>query len=413
VLLSKSGELLGQPFHYRDSRTRGLMQQAFRRVPRARIFAETGCQFMELNTLYQLMALRRDSPEVLESTNSLLLMPDFFHWCLSRARVAEFTNATTTQFFHPTKRAWSKSLLGKLGLPATLLPKVVQPGTVLGPIISGVASATGLKSIPVVAPATHDTASAIAAVPTTRKPGAWAYISSGTWSLMGLELPEARLESRVLELNFTNEGGVDGTYRFLKNITGLWLLHRCRLAFEQKGDRLDYDRMIQLGSSATPLRSFVDPDDPRFVNPRDMPAAIRAFCSETGQPLPRTKGALIRCALESLALKYHVVLSWLEELNNRRVEVIHIVGGGSRNALLNQFTADACARPVLAGPVEATALGNVLFQARADSEVGSLADLREIVRRSFPVRTFEPRPAHSDAWSEARSRFHSLINLRR
>jgi rhamnulokinase len=202
---------------------------------------------------------------------------------------------------------------------------------------------------------------------------------------------------------------VDGTYRFLKNITGLWLLHQCRVAFEQNGDRLDYDRMIQLASAASPLRSFVDPDDSRFVNPADMPAAIRQFCSGTGQPVPQTKGALIRCALESLALKYQVVLSWLEELNGRRVEVIHIVGGGSRNALLNQFTADACARPVFAGPVEATALGNLLIQARADREVGSLSQLREIVRQSFPVSTFEPKPKLVSAWSEASSRFRSII----
>jgi rhamnulokinase len=409
VLLSKSGELLGQPFHYRDSRTHGLMRQAFRRVPRARIFAETGCQFMELNTLYQLMALRRDSPELLESADCLLLMPDFFHWCLSGVRVAEFTNATTTQFFHPTQRAWSKSLLGKLGLPVKSLPKVVQPGTVLGLISSGVTSATGLKSIPVVVPATHDTASAVAAVPTNRRAASWAYISSGTWSLMGLELPQARLEPRVPELNLTNEGGVDGTYRFLKNITGLWLLHRCRFAFEQEGQRLDYDQMLELATAAAPLHSFVNPDEPRFVNPPDMPKAIKQFCSESDQPVPRTKGALIRCALESLALKYEVVLGYLEELNHRRVEVIHIVGGGSRNALLNQFTADACGRPVLAGPVEATALGNVLMQARADAEIGSLSELREAVRRSFPVRRFEPQPKLASAWAEARDRFHSII----
>ena len=413
VLLSKTGELLGQPFHYRDLRTRGLMRRAFCRVPRARIFAETGCQFMELNTLYQLMALHRDSPELLASARSLLLMPDFFHWCLSGARAAEFTNATTTQFFHPARRTWSKSLLSRLGLPAKPLPKVVQPGTVLGRIQPGVASTTGLKPIPVVAPATHDTASAVAAVPASEKSGAWAYISSGTWSLMGLELPQARIEPRVLELNFTNEGGVDGTYRFLKNITGLWLLHRCRLAFERNGDRLDYNRMIHLAAAVPPLRSFVDPDNPRFVNPPDMPAAIRQFCCETGQTVPRTKGALIRCTLESLALKYQVVLRWLEELNNAPVEVIHIVGGGSRNALLNQFTADSCSLPVLAGPIEATALGNVLVQARADSEVGSLSELREIVRRSFPVRIFEPRKQTASAWSAARSRFHTILGNRR
>ncbi len=406
VLLSKTNELLGQPFHYRDSRTNGVMARAFRRLSREKIFAATGLQFMEINTLYQLLALQKDHPELLAAADCLLMMPDFFHWCLSGARVAEFTNATTTQFFHPTKRTWSYELLRRFSLPTKLLPEVVQPGTRLGPVRKSVAQRTGLNEISVIAPASHDTGSAVAAVPTTQAgQGAWAYLSSGTWSLMGLEVREAQLSKQVLNFNLTNEGGVDGTYRLLKNITGLWLVQQCKRTFEAKGKRVEYAHLVRLAKSAPPLRSFLDPDDPRFANPPDMPTAIRNFCKETRQPGPDSEGALVRCALESLALKYQQVLQCLEQVGGQRVEVIHIVGGGSRNALLNQFTADACNRPVLAGPVEATVMGNVLMQARACSEISSLAELRSIVRHSSEIETFIPNPSQVSAWQEARERF--------
>jgi len=410
TLLSKSNELLSQPYHYRDTRTRGMMAQAFERVPREEIFAETGLQFMELNTLYQLLALKKNSPEILNAAECLLMMPDFFHWCLTGKRVAEFTEATTTQFFHPTRRAWSHDLLNRFELPTGILPEVVAPGTVLGPMLEAVARRAGLPQIDVVAPASHDTGSAVAAVPTAGAgQGTWAYLSSGTWSLMGLELDKAQLSQRVLEFNLTNEGGVDGTYRLLKNITGLWLVHQCKRSFEAGGRRLEYAELVRLAHEARPLRSLIDPDDSQFLNPPDMPAAIRDFCRESGQPVPETKGALIRCALESIALKYQTVLGCLEEVGGKRVEVIHIVGGGSRNMLLNQFTADACNRAVVAGPVEATVLGNVLVQARACSEIGSLAELRTIVRNSNKLQNFEPRRANVEMWQRARSRFAELL----
>ncbi len=409
VLLSKANELLGHPYHYRDGRTRGLMERAFRRVPRAEIFAATGLQFMELNTLYQLLALRRDHPDVLAAADCLLMMPDFFHWCLCGARLAEFTDATTTQFFHPTSGAWAYSLLNKLDLPTRILPKVVPPGTRLGPLLDSVARHTGLAKIPVIAPASHDTAAAVAAVPNPKaREGAWAYISSGTWSLMGLELDKALLSQRVLDFNLTNEGGVDGTYRLLKNISGLWLVQQCKRAFEANGLKVEYEHLVRLAKAAPALRSMIDPDDARFMNPPDMPAAIKGFCRETHQPVPSSEGALVRCALESLALKYRTVLDRLEEATAKRVEVVHIVGGGSRNALLNQFTADACNRPVLAGPVEATVLGNVLVQARACSEIGSLAELRAVVRDSCEVHTFEPRRAEVARWEQARRHLAEL-----
>jgi rhamnulokinase len=411
VLLSKSGELLGQPFHYRDSRTRGMLEQAFRRIPRAQIFAATGVQFMELNTLYQLLALRQNSPELLDAAQTFLTMPDFLNWCLSGARLCEFSIATTTQCFDPSRRGWALELLHQFDLPVGIFPEIVPPGTRLGPLRPELAEKSGLPSAIVIAPAAHDTASAVAAVP-ARDTGKtnWAYISSGTWSVMGVELSHALLTPRALELNLTNEGGVNFTYRLSKNISGLWLIQQCRRAFEARGRNCDYAELVRLASNAPALRSFVDPDAPRFLNPPDMAAAIQAFCRETGQPVPEAEGELVRCALESLALKYQATLSGLEELIGHPVEVIHIVGGGSQNHLLNQFTADACNRPVLAGPVEATVLGNVLVQARSSAEVVNLADLRAVVRDSFEVRSFEPEAKTAEAWAAARARFSAFAS---
>jgi rhamnulokinase len=409
VLLSKSDELLGQPHHYRDRRTNGVMQKAFSKVSREKIFAQTGLQFMPFNTLYQLLALQKQSPELLAAADCLLMMPDFFHWCLCGARVAEFTNATTTQFFHPKKRTWSFDLFKKFGLPTKILPRVVGPGTKVGRLRAAISERTGLDRIPVVAPATHDTGSAVAAVPTSqREPGTWAYLSSGTWSLMGIEVREAQLSDKVLRFNLTNEGGVDGTYRLLKNIIGLWLVQQCKRAFEAKGRKVSYERLVDLAKRAKPLRSIIDPDDPRFLNPANMPLAIQGFCRETRQPMPGSEGELVRCALESLALRYAVMLECLEDIGGRSIEVIHIVGGGSRNELLNQFTADACGRAVVAGPVEATVLGNVLMQARAAGEIGSLSELRSVVRESCEVKTFAPQLKEAMGWEEARERFERL-----
>jgi rhamnulokinase len=409
VLLSKSNELLGQPFHYRDARTNDMMERAFKRVPRAEIFAATGLQFMQFNTLYQLLTVQRNNPELLAAADCLLMMPDFFHWCLSGARLAEFTDATTTQFLDPVKKDWSRKLLGRFDLPTRMLPEIVPPGTRVGSLLDSVASGTGLSRIDVIAPASHDTGAAVAAVPVAQKrEGSWAYLSSGTWSLMGLELSKAQLSQRVLEFNLTNEGGVDGTYRLLKNISGLWLVQQCKRAFDRAGKKLEYAQLVRLAKAAPALRSFVDPDDPRFLNPLEMPAAIQQFCRETGQSVPDSEGGLVRCALESLALKYQTELKRLEEVGGKRVEVIHIVGGGSRNALLNQFTADACQRLVLAGPVEATVLGNVLVQARASGEIGSLAELRAVVRNSCELRAFEPKSTNAGKWEQARRRFAAL-----
>ncbi len=410
VLMTATDELLGQPYHYRDARTESMMNYAFARVSRSDIFTATGLQFMEINTLYQLLAMQSRDPELLNLADAFLMMPDFFHWCLCGSRVVEFTNASTTQFFHPTNRDWSYEMLKRLELPVDMLPQVVDPGTKLGQLRADIAQRTGLPRIDVVAPATHDTGSAVAAIPTANTGRAnWAYISSGTWSLMGAEVDEPVLTTMALDRNFTNEGGVDGTYRLLKNIMGLWLVQECRRSFERNDKPLDYTTMTQYANAAPAFRSLIDPDDTVFLAPSDMPTAIADWCREHGQPAPETEGQFIRCALESLALKYRLVLEWLEELTGERVEVIHIVGGGTKNELLNQFTADACNRPVITGPVEATALGNVLIQARTAGEIGSLSEIRDVVRVSTVMQTYEPRNAA--VWKEAHQRFRELLRV--
>ncbi|HEX3797065.1 MAG TPA: rhamnulokinase family protein [Verrucomicrobiae bacterium] len=408
ALLSKSSELLGQPYHYRDARTRGMLDEAFARVPRAEIFAETGLQFMELNTLYQLLALQKNSPELLAQADCLLFTPDYLHWCLSGVRACEFTIASTSQLLHPTG-AWSKKLLDQFNLPAKIFPEVVRPGTRIGTLRDSVSTRTGLGKIAITVPAAHDTGSAVAAAPTKHTGRAnWAYLSSGTWSLLGVEVAKAHVSPRVLELNLTNEGGVDGTYRLLKNIMGLWLVQQCRRSFESRGKKLDYAALMPLAAAEPALVSLVDPNDAAFLNPPDMPRTIQEFCRATTQPAPQSEGALVRCALESLALAYQTTVAALEEVTGERIEVIHIIGGGSRNDLLNQFTADACARPVLAGPVEATALGNLLIQARGCGEIGSLAEMRATITRSEEMRAFEPNPATADAWQQAKARYAKL-----
>jgi rhamnulokinase len=404
VLLNKQEEILGQPYHYRDVRTQGALERTFKKVPRAEIFKQSGLQFMELNSLYQLLAWKEHSPAILDATDTLLFMPDFLHWAMCGVKRAEFTIASTSQFVHPLKRDWSLPLLKKLGLPTHFLPKIVMPGTTLGQFRKSLAERTGLAGVKVVAPPSHDTASAVAGVPTAHTGTShWAYLSSGTWSLMGVEVKQPVLTARALELNMTNEGGIDGTYRLLKNIMGLWLVQQCKRSFDAAGRKYDYAQLADMAAKARPLRSIVNLNDPRFLNPPDMPKAIQNFCRESKQPVPRTEGELVRCCYESLALKYREVLGSLEELTGNRIDVIHIVGGGSQSKLLNQFTADACQRTVVSGPVEATALGNLLTQVKADGELASLAEMREVVRASSEVQRFEPA-----AWNEAAVKFAGL-----
>ena len=407
VLMSAKNEMLGLPYCYRDSRTSGLMAHAFTQVPKSKIFADTGLQFMEINTLYQLVAMQQQDPELLELAEYFLMIPDYFHWLLSGSRVVEFTNATTSQCYHATDKSWAYEMLKGLQIPTDMFPPVVEPGTKLGSLREEIARRTGLGRIDVVAPATHDTGSAVAAVPTknTGSPN-WAYISSGTWSLMGVEVQNAILTPQAMALNVTNEGGIDGTYRLLKNIMGLWLVQQSRVSFERSGHAVDYSQLTQAAADAEPFRSLVNPDDARFLSPDDMVASIRDFCESTGQPIPESEGQVIRCALESLALKYRVVLESLEQLTGVPIEVIHIVGGGTQNELLNQLTANACGRAVITGPVEATGFGNVLIQARAHGEIASLSELRSVVRNSCEIKRYEPQDA--ELWAQALAKFSAL-----
>ena len=413
VLLSKSGEIIGQPYNYRDPRTEGALEAAFKIVPREEIFARSGLQFADFNTLYQLAAHQRQSPETLQVAETFLMMPDFLNWCLSGEKAVEFTNATTTQFVDPATRGWSTELLGKFDIPTHIFPKIVAPGTALGPVRESLRGLTGLGNVQVVAPATHDTGSAVVGVPTRHSGRAnWAYISSGTWSLMGTEVQQARLGQSVLERNFTNEGGVDGTYRLLKNIMGLWLVQQMKRTFDAGGTTFEYAQLVELASRAEPLRSLIDPDDARFFRPGNMPQMVREFCIETKQPVPETEGQFVRCALESLALKYGQVLGWTEEITGETCEVIHIVGGGCRNHLLNQFTADCCQRPVIAGPIEGTVLGNLLVQARSAGDVSSLDEIRSVIRGSFgdELVEFQPDASAAARWEDAKGRFAALVS---
>lgn len=407
VLMNQNDELLGQPWNYRDSRTEGMLQKAFSRVPKPEIFAETGLQFMQLNSLYQLLAMCERDPQLVDQAARFLMIPDFFHWCLCGSRVVEFTNATTTQMLNAKSRDWAFEMLRQFEIPTEMFPDIVSPGTALGTLRNEVAEFTGLGKLNVVTPATHDTGSAVAAVPTSRTGAAdWAYISSGTWSLMGVEVQDAILTPQALARNVTNEGGVDGTYRLLKNIMGLWLVQRCKVAFAARGKDIDYAELTRLATEASAFRSLVDPDRSEFLGPPDMTEAIAGECRRTGQPAPETEGQFVRCALESLALKYRMTLAQMEELTGTRVEVIHIVGGGTQNQLLNQFTADACGRPVVAGPIEATALGNVLLQARAAGDIASLSEIREVVRNSETIGEY--LPTETNEWDDAWTRFQKL-----
>lgn len=403
-LLGRGDVLLSNPYHYRDKRTDGMLQEAFKRVPRRQIFEYTGTQFIQFNTLFQLLSMRLQNSPFLEMAETLLMMPDLFNFWLTGVKTSEFSIATTTHFYNPRVGDWARPLLERMGLPTHILPGIVPSGTVLGELLPSVAEETGLKGTKVVASVCHDTGAAVAAVPA--EGGDWCYISSGTWSLMGVELPEPIINSWSLGLNFTNEGGYGGTIRFLKNLSGLWLVQESRRTWARAGQEHPYTELTEMAAQAQPFKAFIEPDHLSFLYPGDMPARIRRFCQQTQQSVPKSKGEVVRCALESLALKYRWVLERLEEILGRRLEVIHIVGGGSQNVLLCQFAANATNRQVLAGPVEATAIGNIMVQALALGYVGSHAEAREIIRRSFKITSYKPQDP--EAWQEAYERFQKI-----
>ena len=406
ALLGERGELLQNPYHYRDSRTAGVMEQVFRLVPREEIYRATGIQFMPINTIYQLFAARRDTPQILRAAERLVTIPDLFHYWLTGNAVCEFTNATTTQLVNPVKRAWATELMTRLDLPAHLPSPIVEPGCPIGKLLPRISGSSALSGTPVIAPATHDTGSAVAAI--SARDGT-AFLSSGTWSLVGTELDAPVVTAEALRLNFTNEGGVAGTTRLLKNVMGLWMLQCCRQSWAAQGQPFEYRELIELAAREKAFAHFVDPDDESFLRPADMPATIDKFCTRTHQPCPPRPGAYVRTILESLAFKYRLVIRNLEHVCGRGIGEIRVIGGGSKNRLLNQFTADATGLRVLAGPAEATALGNVAVQILATGGAGSLKEVRAIVDRSFPTEVFNPRD--TGRWDEQAKRFQHYSEM--
>jgi rhamnulokinase len=401
-LLDARGRLLANPVHYRNARTAGVPDRVFERVPRDEVYATTGIQVMPINTLYQLASMAFDADPLLERAGRLLLMADLFTSWLSGAVVAEYTNATTTQCLDAHARDWARPLLERVGIPSRLFPEVAEPGTVLGPLLPELGAGSGLGAARVVLVGSHDTASAVAGTPLASNRAA--YLSSGTWSLLGLEAPGPVINAASSAANLTNEGGVGGTIRLLRNVMGLWLVQESRRAMWAAGAPPSYAEIAALSETAPAFTAFIDPDDERFLRPGDLPARIREFCAETSQPVPADPATLCRVIFESLALRYSVVLGQLAAASGVAPDGVHVVGGGSNNALLNRLTAGATGLPVTAGPVEATAIGNVLIQAVATGRLASLAEGRELVARSFPMTTYEP----SGDWSEARSRFADL-----
>jgi rhamnulokinase len=396
ALLDGNGELLANPRNYRDPRNLSAMEEVLRLVPREEIYRTTGIQFMPINTINQLFAESRDPHGVLGSARRLLMIPDLFHYWMSGKAVCELTAASTTQFLDATQRSWACELLRRLALPAEIPAPVVEPGSILGTMRAGISRSR--KEILVVAPASHDTASAVAAVTARDRT---AFLSSGTWSLLGIELNAPIISDEALRLNFTNEGGVNSTTRLLKNVMGLWMLQGCRRAWATEGCDWSYSTLAKAANAAPRFQHLVDPDDSSFLNPENMLAAIDQYCVRSDQPRPVGPAAYTRAVLESLALKYRLILRDLEKLTSRRIDQIRVIGGGSRNRILNQFTAAATGRRVLAGPSEAAVLGNIGVQMVSVGATRSLTEAREIIERSFPTECFEPREtAHWDGVAE-------------
>ncbi|MCL2329719.1 MAG: rhamnulokinase [Phycisphaerae bacterium] len=404
-LLGKGDVLLGNPMHYRDARTNGILEKAFGIVPKKEIFDQTGVQFMQFNTVFQLLAAKLSGSVLLDMAETMLMMPDLFNFWFTGRKCVEFSNATTTQAFNPKTGKWATDLIGRLGIPTKIFPEIVPSGTVLGPIRGDIAEELNIGSVPLIAPAQHDTGAAVAAVPAERGKG-WAFLSSGTWSLMGMEVPKPIINDASFKYNFTNEGGVNGTYRFLKNIMGLWLVQECRRTWQRAGQEYSYAQLAEMAATAKPFLAVVDPDDTSFLAPGDMPSRIVAYCSKTGQQSPKTPGEFVRVCLESLAMTYRQTLRRIEECTGNKAEVIHIVGGGSQNQHLSQWAADATGCTVVCGPIEATAAGNIAVQAVATGVLPDIWAARDLIRRSFDVVVY--KPTDSGRWDGPFKTFEQL-----
>ena len=417
-LLGDDGKLLENPYHYRDSRTNGMMEKAFeimgkpagRKAGKRRIYDCTGIQFMQLNSVYQLLAMRLANSQVLAKTKQLIFIGDVFSYYLCDRAFGEYTLASTSGLMDMRTGKWSQQMFDKLSLPIEIMPDIIQPGTVVGKLAKPIAEKpcpsgrrVGCGQIPVIAVASHDTASAVAAVPASG--GNWAYLSSGTWSLMGVEAPNAIINDKTFQYEFTNEGGVENTIRLLKNIMGLWLVQECKRQWEQEGVNLSYEQLTEMAQKAKPFAAHIEVDRAEFLAPGDMPRRINDYLIETGQKTIEDKGQMIRAILEALAFKYRTVIKRIEDVTGRKIDCLHIVGGGMKNELLNQFAADATGKKVIAGPAEATATGNILMQAKAVGQIKTLTEARELVRNSFELKEYEPQ--NVSLWQEQYKKRHS------
>lgn len=395
-LVGRNDVLLGNPYCYRDSRTDGIMEEVFRFASRHEIYQFTGIQFMQLNTLFQLYSMVKSDHPWLDAAERLLFMPDLFNFLLTGEKISEYTMASTSQLLNAETRQWEPTLFAKLNLPVDLMCDLIEPGRIVGNLLPELAKEVGLSGVDVIAPGCHDTASAAAAVPAQGEN--WAYLSSGTWSLLGIEAESPIINDQSLNFNFTNEGGVDGTIRFLRNAMGLWLLQGAQKCWSKKGISLSYDELIARASAAAPFKAIVDPDDKTFLNPDDMLSAIDWYCVQKGLDKPENEGEYARAIFESLALKYRWIIDKINSMREEPLETLYIVGGGSQNDLLNQFTANATGLPVYAGPVEATGLGNIMMQGIAKGIISSIEEGRELVRGSFHVKEYTPQ--NVDEWND-------------
>ncbi|HSM48345.1 MAG TPA: rhamnulokinase family protein, partial [Draconibacterium sp.] len=406
ALVTGDGYLSGLPFAYRDHRTDNSMEEFFSVLPKKETYLLSGIQFMQFNTLFQLFSSVQENYSGLKIAESLLFTPDTLNYLFTGIKKNEYTIASTSQMLKPGKAEWEMKLFEAAGIPQKLAGEIIQPATVLGTLLHEVLEETGSAPIPCIAVAGHDTASAVVSVPS--KGENWAYLSSGTWSLLGIESPVPLVSEKTLEMNFTNEGGVEGTTRFLKNIMGMWLIQECKRIWDTKSV-MGWHEIVALSNHATPFKSLINPDDSCFLNPGDMPKTVQEFCERTCQPVPQSKGEIARCIYDSLVLKYKYTIRQIESATGKAIERLHIIGGGAHNATMNQLTADATGIPVFAGPTEATAIGNILLQAKALGKVKSLAEIREIVRNSFEVTEYTPSPKLD--WEAAFGEFEKILKM--
>ncbi len=405
-LLDKNDKLLGNPYHYRDTRTEGMYDEAFKLVPKKEIYKETGIAFNWFNTIFQLLAAKLSGDTALKEAKTLLMMPDLFNFFLTGVKKTEYTNASTTQLYNSEKYEWSYDMMDKLGIPKDIFTEVIEPGSIVGKVKPELAEELGIAEVPVIAVASHDTGSAVASVPVPNQDD-FIYISSGTWSLMGVELKKPNTGDMALEHNFTNEGGVEKTIRFLKNIMGLWLIQESRRQWAREGEELSFDELERQANEAKPFASLIDPDYPAFQTPGNMPKRIREYCKKTGQTVPETKGAVIRCIAQSLAFRYRATVEGMEEVTGNKYNVVNIVGGGIKDKMICQFTANATKRTVSTGPVEATSIGNVIVQGIAMGAIKDLNEGRQIVKNSFEIKDYIPEDG--EAWDAAYEKWQEII----